>query len=137
MKKYLFGLVAVFFLSAPMVAQISSEKPPLIELEFGRKSKECGGFGICVLRINATAEDVVSVVTAFINPMGLFGLKMTPTFYKNHIKSFPNGYFQIDEDYRIDLATTRKLGLPDGYTIKQGKYQVVFDKSTNTYNCTF
>lgn len=137
MKKFLFGLVAVLLLSAPMAAQTRTEKPPLIELQFGRVSKGCGGFGICVFKINATVEDVVTLVTAFINPAGVLGFKMSPTFYKDHVKSFPNGYLQIDEDYKIDLETTRKLGVADGYTIKQGKYQVVFDKSTNTYNCTF
>src|SRR6478672_455225 len=137
MKKFLFGLIAIVFLSAPMVAQTTTEKPPLIELEFGRKSMNCGGFGICVLRINVTVEDVVTLVTAIANPAGLINLKMSPTFYKDHSKSFQNGYLVIDEDFRIDLETTRKIGVADGYTIKKGKYQVVFDKSTNTYNCTF
>jgi hypothetical protein len=123
MKKLLFGLIATVFLSAPMFAQDPPPKednPPAFQLEFGRKSMKCGGFGICVFRVNLTVSDVVTLVSAIVNPAGLLTLKMSPTFYKNHIKSFSNGYLIIDEDYSIDLETTRKIGVSDGYTIKKG-----------------
>jgi len=138
MKKFLFGFLATVFLSAPMVAQqTQNDDPPVIELVFGRASKDCTGFGICKFKIHLTASDIVTLVTAFSNPKGLLGMKMSPTFYKNNVKSFQDGYLLIEEDYLVDLETTRAVGVADGYTIKKGKYQVVFDKSTNTYNCTF
>jgi hypothetical protein len=139
MKKLLFGLIATVFLSAPMFAQDPPPKednPPLIELVFGRVSKGCGGFGICRFKIHITTADVVTLVTAFANPGGLL-FKMSPTVYKDNIKSFQNGYLVIEEDYKIDTETCRAVGVADGYTIKKGKYQVVFDKTANTYNCTF
>lgn len=141
MKKLFFGLIATVFLSAPLFAQDPppphDENPPLIELEFGRRSMKCAGFGICIFRIHATTDNVIALVSAFVNPMGLLNLRMSPTYYKNNSKAFSNGYLIVDEDYKIDLETTRKIGVSDGYTIKKGKYQVVFDKTTNTYNCTF
>lgn len=135
MKKLFFSLLAVVLLSTPMLAQNSN--PPLIQLEFGRRSMDCGGFGICIFRINATVEDIINIVAVFVSPKNLLTLKMSPTFYKNNAKSFPNGNLLIEEDFRIDSETARAIGVADGYTIKRGQYKVVFDKSTNTYNCTF
>jgi hypothetical protein len=138
MKKLFFGLLATVILSVPMFAQDPPREgdPPLIEIVFGRASKACTGFGICKFKIHITTADVVTLVTAFANPGGLL-FKMSPTVYKNNVKSFQNGYLVIEEDYKIDVETCRAIGVADNYTIKKGNYQIVFDKSTNTYNCTF
>ena len=138
MKKLVFGLIATVMLSATSFAQETTpkENPPLIEFEFGRKSKNCGGIGVCKFKINLTVENAVTLITALARN-GKIQAVMSPTFYKNNAKAFPNGYLVLEEDYKIDLETTRRLGVADNYTIKTGKYLVVFDKSTNTYNCTF
>jgi hypothetical protein len=135
MRKFLFGLLAIVLWGAPSIAQ--NTNPPLIQLEFGRKSQNCGGFGICVFRVNATVEDVINLVTVFMSPKSLLMMKMSPTFYKNHIGAFPNGNLVVEEDFVLDPETARAIGATAGYTIKTGQYKVVFDKSTNTYNCTF
>lgn len=139
MKKFMFGLIATVILSAPIFAQTTppkEENPPVIELEFGRKSKDCGGFGICKFKIHLTPEVISTLIAAFAKN-GKIQARMSPAFYKNNAKSFPDGYLVVEEDYRIDLETTRAIGVADNYTIRTGRYQVVFDKSTNTYNCTF
>jgi len=138
MKKLLLALIVVLtFTNGSFAQKATTGKTPLIEIEFGRKSKDCGGFGICVFRVNIGIEEAVALVNAFANVKGLMDLKMSPQFYKDNIKSFPNGYFLIDEDFTIDLETSRAIGFSKEYTIKKGKYKVALDKSTNTYNCTF
>ena len=142
MKKLVFGLMAFMLLSSSVFAQSvpPKDKPPLIELQFGRKSLDCAGFGICVFRVNLFAEDVAQVASAvlmFFRPDGHVKIQMGSDFYKRNAKSFQNGYLVLEEDFEIDRETMRAVGVSDPYTIKRGKYQVVFDKSTNTYNCTF
>lgn len=137
MKKLVFGLIATVMFSATSIAQETPPKdPPLIEFEFGRKSKNCAGIGVCKFKINLTAENAVMLITALARN-GKIQARMSPTFYKDNAYGFQNGYLVLEEDYKIDLETTRALGVADNYTIKTGKYLVVFDKSTNTYNCTF
>lgn len=130
----------MLLLSSPILAQTNPPKPPLIELEWGRKSLNCTGFGICKFRVNLFAEDVVQVATAvlmFFRPDGQVKIQMGADYYKKNARVFQNGYLVMDEEFVIDRETMKAVGVSEPYTIKRGKYQVVFDKSTNTYNCTF
>jgi hypothetical protein len=138
MKKLLFGLMATMMLTISYAqTSVPKEDPPLIELEFGRKSRGCAGFGICKFKVTITVETAVTLITAFARSNGTLTMTMSKDVYLKNIKNFPNNYLQVDEDYIIDRETTKAIGIPDNYTIKTGKYQVVFDKATNTYNCTF
>lgn len=140
MKKLILGLIATVMFAGTSYAQkteVKTEGRPLIEFEFGRKSKNCGGFGICILRINISPELGAEIIQALLLPGGVLKVAMPPKFYKDHASAFQNGYLVVEEDYVIDRETTKAIGLKDNYTIKTGKYKVEFDKNSNTYNCTF
>jgi hypothetical protein len=136
MKKLILAFALIFGIFAPSVqAQTKDDDMhPIIEIQFGRGSQGCTGFGICKFAIHLTAHDIATIVPIFF-PGGLV-LKMSPDFYRANIKAFPNNVFVIDEDYTVDQASMKLIGGKSAYTIKQGKYAVKFDQSTNTYNCT-
>jgi len=136
MKKLILAFALVFGIFMPsMNAQIKDDEPkPVIELVFGRASRDCSGFGICKFAIHLTAQDIIQLTPLLIN--GALALKMTPDYYKANAKSFPNNVFVIDEDYTVDVNSMKLIGGKSAYMIRQGKYPVKFDPSTNTYNCT-
>lgn len=132
--------MATVMFSSSMFAQDTPptiERPHwVVELVFGRKSMNCAGIGICRFAIHLTIADLTQLIGAVAH-MGKIQIIMPPEFYKENTRNFPGGYLAIEEDYVIDLKTTRALGVADNYTIKKGKYRVIFDKANNTYNCTF
>ncbi len=141
MKKLLFGLIATVTFGSMSYAQKTGDNPaghvPVIELVFGRASQNCHGFGICRFHINLNADNLSTIATVIANPEQFMTLFMKPDFYKANASKFQNGYLVIEEDFVLDHETSRTIGLPDNYTVRKGKYQIIFDKTTNTYNCTF
>lgn len=133
MKKLLFGFLASLLL---LSADVFAQDAPFIQLEFGRKSKNCAGIGICVLKINASLKNVVELINA-VSSNGRIKTSFTPAFYEKNKHHFQDNHIVLEEDYVIDRKTTQAIGVADNYTIKTGKYPVVFDKATNTYNCAF
>lgn len=149
MKKLLFAvffaLTGILDMSAQVPAPDTSQ---LVQLEFGRRSKECGGFGICVFRVHIneeTAPVLIKLVAAFLRTetpstpsnKGALAVTFPAEFVKANSTFFTNSQIRIDEDLVLDKATTRALGAPDNFTIKKGIYKVTLNTKTNTYNCTF
>jgi len=138
MKTLFFSIVASLLLSLPVEAQTKSDAPAdsqRIHIKFGRPSKQCKGFGICEFTIDFTISEFIDVVQAF-NNMNKLQIKMTPQTVTRNRTSLANNVLLIEEDFTVPAATSRALGF-GSYTIKKGKYPVVFDSKTNTYNCTF
>lgn len=133
MKKLLFGLVVTLLM---LSAESSSAQELSVHFEFGRKSQNCGGFGICILRLELKLD--LSIPAPLIGlRQGNVQIKFRPEFYLANKSKFQNGYLVLEEDFVMEQEITKALGLADGHRLKTGKYLVVFDKTTNTYNCTF
>jgi hypothetical protein len=144
MKNLFLAFVAFFSINTTF-AQGTTEPPksdpPVIEFQFGRKSRDCAGIGVCVFRVNLTASQIIKFVTAFAVPggnvlTGLLRVQFAPEFYNANRNHFSNGFLVLEEDLTLDKETTRATGLPDNYKLRKGKYRVTFDGKTNTYNCT-
>jgi len=137
MKTLFFSIVATFMLCMPIQAQNpgSGSNAQKILLEFGRASRDCHGFGICRFTIDITVGELIDLFQAF-NNKGKLNLNISAQAMERNKGKFANNTLVIDEDFAIPTATARALGF-NSYTIKKGKYVVVFDPKTNTYNCTF
>ncbi|MBD3582044.1 hypothetical protein [Flavobacterium selenitireducens] len=137
MKTLFFALIASLFLCPSLEAQTKTgaSETQRIVLKFGRVSKNCGGFGICRFEIDITVGELIDVFNAF-NHKGRVTLNISAQNMERNRKNFANNVLLIEEDFTVPAATARALGL-SSYTIKKGKYPVVFDSGTNTYNCTF
>ncbi|RZJ36007.1 MAG: hypothetical protein EOO51_02925 [Flavobacterium sp.] len=138
MKKFIFGLIATVLLSGVGIAQTRTTTSPSqkIHIEFGRKSKNCEGFGICVCTIDITIEELIALFHARKTSDGRLQIMMSPESYNANKARFSGNYLQVDEDFVVDSNTSRALGFGSDYRIKTGKYTIVFDSSSNTFNCT-
>jgi len=139
MKKILFGLIATVFFGLNGYAQKtnsdSQNQTSKIHIEFGRKSKDCGGFGICKFTIDLEIEDVLAIINAFRTNDNGVNLNLTKDFYNKNEKHLKNGFLILEEDFVIEKSTSLKLGFKDSKTLKKGRYAVKFDPKSNTYNC--
>lgn len=139
MKNFIFGLLAVLLFSMSGFAQTktSAPKEERIYIKFGRVSKDCGGIGICEFTFQVEVEDIINIITAFFDRNGNLQIKIPAHVYETNKSKFANNSLSIEEDYVVPLAETSKMGRSSSFTIKTGKYPLVFNSSTNTYNCTF
>jgi hypothetical protein len=139
MKKVLFGLIATIMLSTVSFGQsktATASKQQGIHMEFGRKSKNCAGIGICVFTIDITWAELGAMLAGRTADNHI-KLTLTNKYYAENKSRFVDDNLVMEEDFALDAATSRSLGFSDVYTIKKGKYQIVLDPKTNTYNCTF
>lgn len=109
---------------------------PIIEIVWGRVSKNCLGIGICHLR-SAPISNALNEALTLVGLGDFAVFRFTPEGYNANKRKFVNNAIVLEEDYKLDPVLARQVGLPDGYTIKKGVYKIVYDKKTNTYNCTF
>jgi hypothetical protein len=139
MKKILFGVIATVFFGLSANAQKTSSdsqnQTSRIHIEFGRVSKDCGGFGICKFTIDLEIEDVLAIISAFRTGDGGVNLNLTKDFYNKNEKHLKTGFLILEEDFVIEKNTSLKLGFKDSKTLKKGRYPVKFDTKSNTYNC--
>lgn len=138
MKNFIFVLLAMLAFSVSGNAQTRTSAPneQKIHLEFGRKSLNCAGFGICIFRIELEVSDVIAIVQAFFNN-GRLQVNLPAAFYDANKSKMVNNVITIEEDFLIPATETSKMGRSTGYTIKRGKYPLVLNPDTNTYSCTF
>ncbi len=142
MKKLLFALLLCVSCFSESLAQASSggTESSLIYIDWGRKSKECKGFGICDIKIKVTTADTFGLVSMILTG-GIYipnvEIVFDRQYYDSHKAQFVNGYLVIEEDYVLSSEVTRALKAPGNLKIKAGKYKVNFNASTNKYSCTF
>ena len=136
MKKVVFGLIATFMFMFNGSAQKanSQNQPSKIHIEIGRVSQNCGGFGLCKFTIDISLEEIVQIFGLRTSDNGLT-INFDQNFYKDHLNMFETGFFILEEDFTINRETSLKLGFQSAKTIKNGKYKIILDSKTNTYNC--
>lgn len=141
MKKILFGLIATVFFGLSANAselypsKISDSNPSSnikenikvrinVDVTWGRKSRDCKGFGICDVDFTIDIENRASGFAAT-NNNGVFILEFSEDGLKTiseHFKS--NTILTIEEDYVLSDKVCKALELKSGYTIKTGKYKI-------------
>ena len=129
--------IAVFFIvmaSVFMLNMVSYAGPIVsIKFEFGRKSCNCCGFGICdfVIGIDPNFDnystqrdgEAIGQITFNGKTLIMSFLKESMTSYTTD-KYFGSGFFVIAEDIVLPFELCEKLGL-NSFTIKHGKYKIV------------
>lgn len=106
-----------------------------IHIEFGRKSKDCGGFGICKFTIDITFDELLDIIKAFRTSDNGINLNFTKEFYEKNSRILQSGFLVLEEDFIIDQTTSSELGFRERKTLKAGNYKVKFDANSNSYNC--
>lgn len=93
------------------------------EINWGRKSRDCKGFGICgitiVIQFGVEQEDFQGI-----NQDGVLHLSLNQDGLKNINSFFGANEIVLEEDYVLSKEVTKKLGLKKGYRIKKGTYQI-------------
>lgn len=97
-----------------------------VEIEFGRKSLDCQGFGVCRGRVSGGK----GIFTAS-NREGSFVLGMQEKGLAKIQKRFKNNVIILEEDFVLPIEITKKLKLKEGYTLKTGKYKLKTGKNKN------
>ena len=151
MKKLIFGLIATVFmvnLSWGQKDVKDGTKPPTtvnevnlnnqlkdIHIQFGRKSKDCGGFGICVFTIDITIDDIIDLIQVIFKNKSL-EISLNEKIYNKNKSKFIDNQIVLEEDFIVDLTTSKALGYSKNIILKAGKYTLNYDQKTKKYNCS-
>lgn len=106
-----------------------------ISIDWGRKSRDCRGFGICavVVDIDFEIDPIEILFKGTSNDEGRLVLELTSKGLENIKKTFGSDTIVIEEDFRLSDQDCKNLELKAGYTIKAGKYQVKQDAKGVSY----
>lgn len=152
MKKILFGLIAtVFFGLSGFASDLSLNKSlnsdPILKIkektkvritldvDWGRKSKGCTGFGVCDVDIVIEVDEFRTGFSASNN--GSFTLEFDDKGLKSiyeHFKS--DSTLKLEENYVLSDKVCKALELKSGYTLKKGNYKIQKTKE-GTYSVSF
>jgi hypothetical protein len=137
MKKLLFGLIATVMLGLNVNATEVITKNTtnqneadlarakvIISIDWGRKSRDCSGFGICSITITVELEPTEISFRGTSNDKGNLSLELSDTGLKNLRSTFGSNTIILEEDYTLTDEACKALELRPGYTIKAGKYTV-------------
>jgi hypothetical protein len=91
-----------------------------INLELGRKSRDCGGFGIC----KASIDIELDLVGGMSDDGGNVVLTFDKANYERQMNNqFKGNQFTLEEDFAFDANIARALG-QSSITAKKGTYPV-------------
>ncbi len=130
MKKYykvIIILMLGFMMFEPMVqsckAEASSTRVTLVfDLEWGRKSRDCSGFGICFSLVDWKAEPKSLVRISLENNNLEF--EVSQESVKKNPDQFSNDVFIMEEDYEMDKDVSKAFGSDKPLIIPAGKYRI-------------
>ena len=98
-----------------------------IDVDFGRRSRDCRGFGVCSVTI--TIE--FSFFQATTNERGNLVLEANQRGLEQVRSHFGSNTITVEEDYVLPADTAKQLGLASGYTIRAGRYTLADNGSGN------
>ena len=98
-----------------------------IDVDFGRRSRDCRGFGVCSVTI--TIE--FSFFQATTNERGNLVLEANQRGLEQVRNHFGSNTITVEEDYVLPADTAKQLGLASGYTIRAGRYTLADNGSGN------
>ncbi|MNY09248.1 hypothetical protein D3C86_1421550 [compost metagenome] len=107
---------------------LTTPRPRLtIEVDFGRRSRGCTGFGVCSVVI--TLE--LNFFLATTNERGNLVLEANARGLEAVRSHFGSNTITVEEDYKLSADVTKQLGLPSDYTIRAGRYTLAADGNGN------
>ncbi len=104
-----------------------------ISIDWGRRSRDWRGFGICGITIT-----IDIVFRASSNDGGLV-LNFDEKTQKEVLSYFKENSIILEEDFILPSELTSRLNLKDGYTLKAGKYSIrtTDNREKGQYQVTF
>lgn len=108
----------------------------------GRKSKSCGGIGICKLtKVKVKVESIEATVygnrmfAAGVNVLdpNRFILQVDEENMRDIVKEFGGKYLTLEEDLTISAENSAELGLSENFIIKKGIYDLLLNESNGLY----
>jgi hypothetical protein len=135
MKKNILLAIVTFMMVLSVNAVFAGPKIN-ISFEFGKRSCDCCGFGLCnfyaIINWNANNPDNSTALSdnAANGSIIAESNKLTLTFYKVSMsaltikKYFGSGYFIVEENLILSNDLCSKLEISN-YTIKKGRYPIV------------
>lgn len=151
MKKVLILLVCIIAGTAivpaktvvPVEPQGASIGPKItIEIEIGRRKRECKGLGICNVSIDGKVINWGSEPSKARAVAWIEGGNLRVEFDKNTIESgtfqtfFASDYFKMEEEFDLPAEVASALGI-SSYTIKAGTYPFAQSAERNILPVTF
>jgi hypothetical protein len=99
-------------------------------INFGRRSKDCSGFGICSIVIstelaatNRPNTNSASGTADFVNGQLSIAFKKSSMSRETIAKFFPNGKFVVEEDYQVAQEIVSPRDPASGQATGRRKYQ--------------
>lgn len=89
-----------------------------ISIDWGRRSRDCRGFGICGITIT------IDIVFRASSSDGRLVLNFDEKTKKEVMSNFNENSIILEEDFMLPRELTSSLNLKDGYTLKAGKYSI-------------
>ena len=98
-----------------------------IDVDFGRRSRGCSGFGVCSVTITIEFR----FFQATTNERGNLVLEANQRGLEQVRNHFGSNTITVEEDYVLPADTAKQLGLASGYTIRAGRYTLADNGSGN------
>ncbi len=98
-----------------------------IDVDFGRRSRDCRGFGVCSVTITIEFR----FFQATTNERGNLVLEANQRGLEQVRNHFGSNTITVEEDYVLPADTAKQLGLASGYTIRAGRYTLADNGSGN------
>lgn len=128
--------ISMLAFSGPFPGESLPGKTIGIKIELGKKKLGCTKFGICSITLLLDldelfskgpdmAEDRVGYGSAYRSESGKLNIRLKKAYMTAGTTSefFNGGKFVVEEDFTLSSEISGELGLPAGYTIKEGIYR--------------
>ncbi len=124
--KLLVPVLLLFMISGPMLETLSAQNKPGLDLkvhvEWGRKSKGCHGFGICIF---IESIELTGVLFARLLPdEDVLLLNVPMEMVRKSPEQFDQEAFIMEEDFMISDEVSKSLGAQRSLVIPRGKYPI-------------
>ena len=91
-------------------------------IEWGRKSKDCRGFGICAIIMDI---DISEAIEARYNPdRNLLQLRIPAELARKYADQFESGTLIMEEDFIFTDELSKELGATHQLRIREGEYPI-------------
>jgi len=103
-----------------------------IRVEFGRMSKDCKGFGLCIVVEDKQLE--VNARMGYSQKENILQIEFPEAMVKDNPDQFEGEVFRMDEDFEMSAELSEVLGSSDRIIIPKGKYQGEWIKDSFVIN---
>lgn len=125
--RILLSILVLLLIVGPMVEDLKAQDRKIyldfnVHIEFGRKSKGCTGFGLCIFITDISVGGDISA--RYLPKKNLLHIEFPTALVKQHPDQFENDLFTMEEDLIVSDETSRDLGSDVSLIIPKGTYEI-------------